>query len=220
MSPEKIISVVLADTHFLTIEALQSLLGRTDGYSVTGVAKSPSDLTASLGSTNPDLLVIDTVNLPLDSKLIVLIKDKFPHLSWLILTDTLTRMGFDELIQSGIRNIVYKNTEKEELLTALEATLKGKKFFSDEVLELALGNTGTKIVAETPISLTTSEIDIVRMIANGLTTKEIALKKNISHHTVNTHRKNIFRKMGVSNSSELILNAIKAGWIDNIEYFI
>lgn len=220
MSPEKIISVVLADTHFLTIEALQSLLGRTDGYSVTGVARSPSDLTASLGSTNPDLLVIDTVNLQLDSKLIVLIKDKFPHLSWLILTDTLTRMGFDELIQSGIRNIVYKNTEKEELLTALEATLKGKKFFSDEVLELALGNTGTKIVAETPISLTTSEIDIVRMIANGLTTKEIALKKNISHHTVNTHRKNIFRKMGVSNSSELILNAIKAGWIDNIEYFI
>lgn len=220
MSPEKITDVILADTHYLTIEAIQSLLGRTDGYSVTGVVKSLSELTACLGSTNPDLLVIDTVNLQMDSELIVLIKDKFPQLSWLILTGILTKTEFADLIKSGIRNIVYKNAEEEELLTAIDAALKGKKHFSDEVLELALESTGKKSTPEATPALTTSEIDVVRMIASGLTTKEIAFKKNISHHTVNTHRKNIFRKMGVSNSSELILNAIKAGWIDNIEYFI
>ena len=58
------------------------------------------------------------------------------------------------------------------------------------------------------------------MIANGLTTKEIATKRIISNHTVSTHRKNIFKKIGVSNASELIIHAIKAGWIDNIEYYI
>ena len=70
------------------------------------------------------------------------------------------------------------------------------------------------------IHLTSSEIEIVRLIAGGMTTKEIAEKKNISFHTVNTHRKNIFRKLSVSNTSELIIHAIKSGWIDNIEYFI
>jgi DNA-binding NarL/FixJ family response regulator len=58
------------------------------------------------------------------------------------------------------------------------------------------------------------------LIANGMTTKEIAQRKNISHHTVSTHRKNIFRKLEVTSASELIMSAIKAGWIDNIEYYI
>jgi DNA-binding NarL/FixJ family response regulator len=58
------------------------------------------------------------------------------------------------------------------------------------------------------------------MIAEGMTTKQIAASKSISFHTVMTHRKNIFRKLGVNSSSELIMFAIKAGWIDNIEYYI
>jgi DNA-binding CsgD family transcriptional regulator len=57
-------------------------------------------------------------------------------------------------------------------------------------------------------------------VANGMTAKEIALKKNLSIHTINTHRKNIFKKLAVNNVSELIIVAIKAGWIDNIEYYI
>ena len=77
-----------------------------------------------------------------------------------------------------------------------------------------------KYVIEDPKYLTVSEIEIVKLIANGLTTKEIAAKRNISYHTVNTHRKNIFKKVEVSNASELIILAIKAGWIDNIEYYI
>ena len=53
-----------------------------------------------------------------------------------------------------------------------------------------------------------------------MTAKEIAVKRNLSVHTINTHRKNIFRKLAVTNASELIMVAIKAGWIDNIEYYI
>ena len=77
-----------------------------------------------------------------------------------------------------------------------------------------------KYVIEDPKYLTVSEIEIVKLIADGLTTKEIASRRNISYHTVNTHRKNIFKKVEVSNASELIMHAIKAGWINNIEYYI
>jgi DNA-binding NarL/FixJ family response regulator len=71
-----------------------------------------------------------------------------------------------------------------------------------------------------PAQLTTSEIEIVRLISQGLTNKEIAVKKILSIHTIMTHRKNILRKVGVSNASELIMYAIKSGLIDNIEYHI
>ncbi|MBI5008743.1 MAG: response regulator transcription factor [Bacteroidia bacterium] len=73
---------------------------------------------------------------------------------------------------------------------------------------------------EEPGQLTPSEMEIVRLISEGLTTKEIASRKNISFHTVITHRKNIFRKLGVSSVSELIMYAIKSGWINMIEYHI
>jgi DNA-binding CsgD family transcriptional regulator len=68
--------------------------------------------------------------------------------------------------------------------------------------------------------LTATEMEIVKFIAEGMTTKQIAAKKFISFHTVISHRKNIFRKADVNSVSELIIYAIKAGWIDNIEYYI
>jgi DNA-binding NarL/FixJ family response regulator len=220
MSTEKTTIVVLADTHYLTLEALQSLIDRETGYMVQRVVTTHEELRSYLDPTSHGLLVIDPSNLQLDCSSSSRLKLQFPLLKWLVLTDILSKNEFDEFIQAGIRNILYKNTGKQELLAAMEAAIQGKKYFSDEVLDLALGSIEKKAMAESSAILTSSEIDIVRMIANGLTTKEIASKRNISYHTVNTHRKNIFRKMEVSNSSELILRAIKSGWIDNIEYFI
>jgi DNA-binding NarL/FixJ family response regulator len=148
------------------------------------------------------------------------VKQKYPALSVLILTNSAGKSEFAELSKIGIKNIIYKTADRNEILSAIDASLKGKKYYSEEILDLILEQNENKSVYEAPTHLTTSEIEIIRLIASGLTTKEIALKKNISFHTVNTHRKNIFRKMGVTNASEMIMNAIKAGWIDNIEYYI
>jgi len=109
---------------------------------------------------------------------------------------------------------------KEELFEALEATLKAKKYFSNELLDLLFESTEKKNQADESGQLTISEIEIVRLIADGLTTKEIASRKFISFHTVISHRKNIFRKLGVTSISELIMYSIKAGWINTIEYHI
>ena len=68
--------------------------------------------------------------------------------------------------------------------------------------------------------LTNAEIEIVRLISEGFTTKEIASRKFISFHTVISHRKNIFRKLGVTSVSELIMVAIRYGLINTIEYHI
>jgi len=217
---EKEINVVIADSQYLILEALQSVMSQNAGFMVKGIAKTQAELLSWLGKIPGGLLIIDASGLGISSTELRQIKQQFPSFSWLILTDILTKNEFDELIKSGIRNIAYKNIGERDLIEAIESTRDGKKFFSDEVLDLALESRERKSISDKPANLTASEIDVVRLIANGMTTKEIATKKYISHHTVNTHRKNIFRKMEVSNSSELILNAIKAGLIDNIEYFI
>ena len=93
-------------------------------------------------------------------------------------------------------------------------------YYTPDLLDLVVDNSEVPQIDEESRNLTHSEIEIVKLIASGYTTKEIAGQRNVSFHTVNTHRKNIFRKLGVNNASELIMQAIKSGWIDNIEYYI
>lgn len=214
-------SIVIADTQFLVVESLKSLLGADERFSVTGVVLTYGELIKILDQSHTDLLITDTSLLDYKGEEELLnLKIKYPKLALMILTNVISKSEFSELNKIGIKNILYKTAEREEILSAVEAACKGKKYYSEEVLDLMIELSESRSIPEEPSHLTGSEIEIVKLIAAGMTTREIAEKRCISFHTVNTHRKNIFRKLGVTNSSELIMHAIKAGWIDNIEYFI
>lgn len=221
MSTDNPNNVIIADSQFLVVEALKSLIGANERYSIAGVAGNQSELYKILETVNCKLLITDFANIDYDGiedlKNFIL---KYPQISILILTNAITKQEFSGLSKLGIRNIICKTADKDELFLAIDSTIRRRKFYSDEILDMFLDLSDNKYIPEDPKHLTASEIEIVKLIANGLTTKEIASKRNISYHTVNTHRKNIFKKMEVSNASELIILAIKAGWIDNIEYYI
>jgi DNA-binding NarL/FixJ family response regulator len=215
------VKIIIADPQFLIVESLKSILQKDEKYSVTAVVSTKTELLKVLGKINAGLLITDftLIDYPGIAELKE-ISRKHPGVYVLILTGSVTRSEFMELSKAGFKNIIYKTAGREEIFAAIDRTLKGKKYYSDEILDLLTEPGDNKQVIENPGRLTSSEIEIVKLIANGLTTKEIALKRHISFHTVNTHRKNIFRKIGVSSTSELIMAAIKAGWIDNIEYYI
>ncbi len=218
---EKINKLIIADSQFLVVEALKSLILADRSYSLTGVVATKSDLLKLLEKDSFDLLITDFANVDYDGlDDLKILKQRYPQLTILILTNSISKQEFSDLNRVGIKNIIYKSADKDELFSAIESTLKSRKFYSDEILDMFLDLSDNKSVPEDPKTLTPSEIEIVKLIAGGLTTKEIASRRNISYHTVNTHRKNIFRKVEVSNASELIMLAIKAGWIDNIEYYI
>jgi len=213
--------IVIADSQFLVVETLKNLLTTEGKYSIAAIVNSKYELYKTLERETCNLLITDFNLIDYESIDDLLeVKRKFPELTVLVLTNYVAKAEFSALSKIGIKNIIYKTADREEILTAIESALKGKKYFAEEILDLILELSENKSVSEEPTNLTSSEIEIVRLISGGLTTKEIARQKNISFHTVNTHRKNIFRKMGVTNASELIIQAIKAGWIDNIEYFI
>jgi len=148
------------------------------------------------------------------------IKIKFPDLKILVLSNSIGKTDLHDLNSAGIIDIILKTADREEIFEAIDASLKGKKYYSNELLDLLFEANDKKTTAEETGQLTVSEIEIVRLIAEGLTTKEIASRKFISFHTVISHRKNIFRKLGVTSISELIMYSIKAGWINTIEYNI
>jgi DNA-binding NarL/FixJ family response regulator len=221
MLKDKIYHVIIADAQFLVAEALKSLIRSDNRYFFSGIANTQNDLHKLLQIKQVDLLITDFANLDYESiDDLKSIRQEYPQLSILVLTNTLSKSEFGALNRSGIKNIIYKSADKDEIFSAIEATVKCKKFYSDEILDQFLDLNETKYAPEEPKYLTDSEIEIVNLIVDGLTTKEIALRRNISYHTVNTHRKNIFRKLEVTNASELIMHAIKAGWINNIEYYI
>lgn len=213
--------ILIADTQFLVIEALKSLLKNDERFSIIEIVISQYEINKFLEKESFQLLITDFVLFDFDSvDDLQKIKQKFPDVAVLVLTNSISKADFTELSKIGIKNIIYKTADRDEIFAAIDAALKGKKYFAEEILDIILEQGENKPVIEESVQLTGSEIEIVRLIASGRTTKEIAHNKCISFHTVNTHRKNIFRKLGVSNASELIIHAIKSGWIDNIEYYI
>ena len=218
---EKPVQVLIADSQFLITESLKVILQNDRRFYVSDVVMEKGELTKALTLEKVSILIIDPSFIELASfSELKEIKNSFLNLHILVITNGLSKRELHELNNIGIINIILKTAGKEEILEALTATLKGRKYYSNELLDLLFELNKKKKTGEEAGQLTNSEIEIVRLISEGLTTKEIASRKYISFHTVITHRKNIFRKLGVSSVSELIMYALKSGWINLIEYHI
>lgn len=105
----------------------------------------------------------------------------------------------------------------KDVRDALQAVSHHQRFISQRALEVIISQQSDE---EKPDILTATEAEIVKAIAQGKTTKEIAEERFSSIHTITTHRKNIFRKLGINTAHELIKYAIRAGLIDPSEFYI
>jgi len=214
-------NILIADSQYLITESLRIILREDIGYSIKQIVYNKSDLMKALGSEPISILIVDFSLIDFESfSDLKEIKKTYPQIHILILTNTVSKNDLIEYNNIGIKNILFKTADKDELFAALEATLKGKQYYAGDLLDILFEMNEKKFSSDETGQLTSSEIEIVRLVAEGLTTKEIAVRKNISFHTVATHRKNIFRKLGVTNASELLMYAIKAGIIETIEYHI
>jgi len=212
--------VLIADSQYLISRSLAELLSHNCHLIVKEIVTSRKDLERSLKEGQLSLLVIDINHFDFESQSDLKNVIGSGSIPVLVLTNSLTPGELAGLDSIGIRNILFKSSNESEIVTAVDLALQGKKFYGREVMEILLEKGEWKKVTQESASLTVAEIDIVRLIAEGLTTKEIASRKNVSFHTIMTHRKNIFRKARVNNASELVMFAIRAGIIDTIEYQI
>lgn len=210
------VSVVIADDHQLFITGLRSILNDIDDYEIEmlGIANDGEELISILKRQSPDLLILD-LNMPERDGLDVLdsIRDQYSDLKILALTMYDESKIVKSAFKSGVDGYVLKSSGKEELVKAIKEVLDGRTFLGKGV---SLNSLVTKASRKSDdayhfedkfikkSNLTKREFEILRLISLALSNKEIAKELFISDQTVSVHRKNIMRKLGVSNTAGLI----------------
>ena len=147
-----------------------------------------------------------------------ILNQRFPQASWVLFSEDLS-VDFVRMTAAGNNrfSVLLKESPLEEIREGLAEVAKGRRYICRRMTEMLLTPTQT---TQEENRLTPTETEILRDIALGLTTREIAEKRYSSFHTVNTHRKNIFRKIGVNNVHEATRYALRAGLVDSAEYYI
>ena len=143
---------------------------------------------------------------------------RFPRVRWILFSDDLSVEFIRRVVVSSpMVSIVMKGSPLNEIRDSMRAAAARQRYICQQAAELLIAPAA---VPEERINLTKTETEILKDIALGLTTKEIAERRFSSFHTVNTHRKNIFRKLNVNNAHEATKYALRAGLVDAAEYYI
>ncbi|WP_338874521.1 response regulator transcription factor [Spirosoma sp. SC4-14] len=213
------IRVLLTDDHEIILDSLSLLLSRIDGVCVVGTLNDSRDVVNFLEVNDVDVLLTDMDMPALDGiQLTLRVRQRFPHIKVLMLTVSEDADSIREAFRAGIAGYVMKKAGKLELERALKTVARGEKYFSESVMSqlvaLPVSTVRANDEAPAPLApLTDREIEIIRLIAQELSTNIIADKLFISPGTVETHRHNILRKLGVKNSIGIIKYALKNGLV-------
>lgn len=200
-------------TNSLARIGLTGLLDNGEQYPVVDCADEGNLLT-QLDRSPVSLLIINDVRVGEELKNLVLrVRERFQSLPMLLIADTSDSAAVLQSIDGGIQGFLTKECDGDEILHAIHALVKGERFFCNNVLNILLNRNLIEDEDCSPTALTEREVEITQEIASGLTSKQIADKLHISTHTVQTHRKNIMRKLQVGSVSELILYAIRTGLV-------
>jgi DNA-binding NarL/FixJ family response regulator len=209
MQPTTPIRVLLVDDHRLVLAGLRMLLEPLAFMEVVGTATTAAEAYAAVAQYRPEVVLLD-INLPDQSGLEVCrqLTDTYPGLKVLALTTLNEKSYVTRMMQQGAAGYVLKNASPEELAEALTRVRAGKKYFSEEVQELLLQPTPP--VPAVPL-LTRREKEVLTLIANGLTSQDIADRLFVSALTIETHRRNLLTKFEVNNTASLIRLAAQHG---------
>ena len=154
-----------------------------------------------------------------DEDQLLIVAERFALSEWILISDELTPQFLRRVVYASHQfSIVFKDGPLKDLRDALDAVNRHNRHISQRALEVIINQQQEE--DDQPSILTETETEIVRAIAQGKTTKEIAAERFSSVHTITTHRKNIFRKLGVNTAHEVIKYALRAGLVDSSEFYI
>ena len=209
---------IVADNQELTRFALESLLQK-DEENVIYRAFDKAGLVALLKEHESAVVLLDYTLFDFaDEDQLLIIAERFSLSDWILISDDLTSQFIRRVVYSSHQfSVVFKDSSLGEIRDALKAVNRHTRYLSQRALETIITQQQEE---ETPSILTQTETEIVKAIAQGKTTKEIAAERFSSIHTVTTHRKNIFRKLGINTAHELVKYALRAGLIDPSEFYI
>ena len=214
------ISLILADDHSLYIEGLELLLAKGNDFKIITKCNSGAEAISTLKKKNCDILLLDLHLTDMTGLEVVENVLRFkPEQKIIMLTHQKGSKYLGKLEKLGIKGYLLKNITKEELIKALKIVYDGGTYFSEGIHNITKEEdvyikSSVIISNESPdVILTPREKEILIHVCNELSSAEIAEKLFISIGTVDTHRKNILQKLGISNTVGLVKFALKHGLI-------
>lgn len=209
------IKVILVDDHQLIRMGITALLSSEKEIDVIGEVTSAKEVGKAIEEKKPDVVLMD-ISLD-DGDGILLTKDivkKYKNTKVIMLSMHVKEDFIQRSLKAGAAGYVLKDSPKEELIKAIKEVASGGKYFAAEVSQLMVASYVTKAgdfadKKKKSNGLTNREIEIIRLLSDGLSNQKIAAELDISHRTVDTHRTNIMQKVKVKNVAELVKYAIK-----------
>ena len=210
---------IIEDNQELTRFALESLL-RQDEENVVYKASDKAGLVALLKEHESAVVLLDYTLFDFaDEEQLLIVAERFNLSDWILISDDLTPQFIRRVVYSSHQfSVVFKDGPLSEVREAVSAVDRHTRFLSQRALESIINQQQEEDKSDH--ILTQTETEIVKAIAQGKTTKEIAAERFASVHTITTHRKNIFRKLGINTAHDVIKYALRAGLVDSSEFYI
>jgi DNA-binding NarL/FixJ family response regulator len=216
----KNLKILLADDHDLVRRGLRALLVTRPGWEVCGEARTGREAVEFVEQQRPDIVIMD-ISMPdlngVDAAR--KIKKISPQTEVLILSVHYSDQLIRDVVEAGVRGYIIKSDSDRELVVAVEALANHRPFFTSRATEILLsGFAGNAPHTEPPEHirerLTAREREIVQLLAEGKSSKEVAVALNISVKTAETHRANIMRKLELHSVSEIVRYAVRNQMIE------
>jgi DNA-binding NarL/FixJ family response regulator len=207
------VQIILADDHKIFRESLKKLLSSEMDAEVIAEAGNGKELLEKMENHSPDLVLMD-ISMPImdgveASKKLM---EKYPELKILTLSSFGDEKYCYKMVEAGVKGFVLKNSGLSELEQAITEVASGGNWFSNELLQKVIINISKSSPNE--IEFSEREIEVLKLICDGLTNDQIAEKIHLSPDTIKWHRNNLLSKTGCNNTAALIIYAIKKKLID------
>lgn len=214
--PSKPYRVLIVDDHAVVRHGVRALLESQPGIEVCSEASDGRAAIEHVQRLKPDLVILD-LTLPEMSgtEAARAIREMSPETEVLILTVHLSEDTAREAIRSGARGYVLKSDADRELILAVNRVRRHQPYFTDQLTEAMAESFVHAAYPGSAPSLTEREIEVLRLLAEGNTTKEVAALLGVAAKTAETHRNRIMRKMNFGSFSELVRFAVKRKLVES-----
>lgn len=209
-------SIVIVDDHQMIIDGLSRIIQEIPGFELLTTYHDSIEALKKIPIWNPDILLVDLEMPSLNGlELIRRLKQDFPELKTILLTMHLDRATVKEALSLKVNAYILKNLDEFELRIALEKVSKDQNYYSSPVTEVL--NSKSRQIQKTSNSqideLSNREREVLKLIAEAFSTKEIADQLSLEVSTIETHRKSIMRKLNTRNVAGLVRIAIQEGLV-------
>lgn len=216
------IKLFVVDDHPIFIDGIVNLLKDTPGFEIIGTASNGQEFLDKIKQNEPDIVLMD-INMPVMDGIEATqkLKTEHPKVKVIALTMFNDIRFIKDLLEIGAKGYVLKNISREDLIKAINTVSEGKPFLDSAVQEKVISSMSASDDEEFDEkeadlmvqNITSRELEILQLIALGMTSQDISQKLFISKNTVETHRKNLLAKLNVKNTASLLKFAYKKGLV-------